>query len=138
MTLEEIRAALATALALKPPRWTEDTPPAVKIGLIETYLMESAYSGAELEEAVHYLDFTMAQLRQKIEQITGYEAVLPSKAADRITKADVIAAKRTLDPVTFDAGAEARQIRESLVRQLDRYEREAKGYSRLYTVITGS
>jgi len=137
MTTEEIEATLRAAVALRPPTWTPETAPAGKVDLIEDYLMRSAYSGAELEEAVAHLDATIALLLRQIEEMTGYEAVLPNKAGDRITKADVLAAKRQVYPAVFDAGAEARQLRESIVRQLYRYEREAKTYSRLYTMITG-
>lgn len=140
MTIEEIKAALATALPMRPPKWEKDDPPRgpEKVELLENYLLDSAYARAELEEALHWLDSLVAHFVGQVEQITGYEALLPSKPSSRITQQDVNAAKRKVSPTIFDAGAEARQLRTSVERQIKRFEFEEQWVlSRAYTMISG-
>lgn len=139
MTLEQIRAALAAALVLRPPKFEPGTPVPEKVSSLADYLLDSAYAQAELEECYHYLNYTIELLREKVEHMTGYEVALPRKPQDRITQADILSAKRTVDAPTFSAGAEAKQLRESVKRQIDRFRFEAgQGpISRAYTLITG-
>lgn len=141
MQIPEMEALLAQAVKLRPPRWVEERlPPAVKIRDIEDYLMETAWMQAELEEALFWLGQLVAHFKGRVEQIVGYEVALPKgKRTERITQADVLAAKRTIDPEVFDAGSRARALREGCLRQIERLRWEAgQGpISRAYTVITG-
>jgi hypothetical protein len=101
-------------------------------------LLETAYLGAELEEALFWLDGLVAHFTEKIDRMTGYEVALPRKPKDRLTQADITAAKRTVDPTSFDAGAEAKQLRASALRQIDRFRFEAQWtISRAYTMLSG-
>lgn len=139
MTIEEIRDVLARALPMRPPTFSDGTLPASrKIETLGDYLLESAYMQAELEEAYHYLSFTVETLKAKVERMEGWEAALPS-GSGRPSQAAVLTAKRIVDPATFEAGAEARQLRDSVKRQIDRFRFEAgQGpISRAYTLITG-
>jgi hypothetical protein len=140
MTEDEIRLVLAQALTMRSPRFEDGTGAKEKISSLEDYLLESAYMQGELEEAYHYLTYSIAHLKREIEEMTGYEAALPSRPAGRHTQADHLAAKRIAAPATFEAGAEARQLMESVKRQIDRFRFEAgQGpISRAYTLITGS
>lgn len=139
MTYEEIKGTLLLALKMRSPKFEVGTPVGDKVKSIEDYLLESAFMQGELEECLHWLDWTIAELKNKIETMTGYEAALPRKPQGRITGADVLAAKRRVDPPTFEAGTEAKQLRTSVVRQIDRFRFEAgQGpISRSYTVISG-
>lgn len=137
MDLDSIRAVIAEAVTMRPPKFEEGMAPSAKVGALEDSMMGSAYMHAELEEALHWLDHTIARLKQQIEQMTGYEVALPRKPRDRITQADVLRAKRTVDRPTFDAGAEAKQLRESILRQIGRFEWESVVLSRVYTLLSG-
>lgn len=141
MDIEDIKGALNRALQLRPPKWDprEPSPPREKVAKLEDYLLESAYAAAELEESLHWLNSLVAHFTAKVEQITGYEVALPRKPRDRITQADINTAKRTVDPVTFDAGAEVRQLIESTRRQIERLRFEEQWViSRAYSMISGS
>jgi hypothetical protein len=137
MTYDEIGTVLARALVMRSPRFESETMARGKIEAIEDCMLESAYMHGELEEAYHYLTFSVAHLKRQVEEMTGYEAALPSKPAGRHTQADHIAAKRIADPAVFEAGAEARQLMDSIKRQLDRFEWEQATLSRVYTLISG-
>lgn len=144
MDMEDIKGVLHTALPMRPPRFTPAEGAIApsggqKAAALEDYLLESAFVRAELEEALHWLDSLMAHFKSKIEQMTGYEALLPRKPQDRITQADINTAKRGLDPTTFDAGSEVKQLRASVLRQIERFEFEAQWVvSRAYSMISGS
>jgi hypothetical protein len=142
MELEEIRSVIGQALRTRPPKFTPNgdrpAPPAAKVSAFEDYLLETAYLGAELEEALFWLDKLVAHFTEKIDHLTGFEVALPRKPKDRITQADILLAKRTTDPVAFDAGAEAKALRVSALRQIDRFRFEAQWtISRTYTMISG-
>jgi hypothetical protein len=140
---DEIREVLVRALALRPPRFeTNGGPPvgaSAKVAALEDYLLDSAVLGAELEEALHWCDVLTNQFAKQIENMTGYEVALPRKSRDRITQADIAAAKRVVDPVAFEIGADMKRLHVSLVRQIDRLRHEHQWVvSRAYTFITGS
>lgn len=144
MDVEDIKAALHTALPMRPPRFRPEEGAIApsggqKAAALEDYLLESAFVRAELEEALHWLDSLVAHFKAQVEQMTGYEALLPRKPQDRITQTDINTAKRGLNPVIFDAGAEAKQLRASVLRQIERFEFEAQWVvSRAYSMISGS
>lgn len=139
MDLEAIRAALHTALPLRPPRWADDPGISgrVKVEKLEDYMLEAAWHHAELEEALHWLNAAHARFADEIEQLTGYETMLPRKPRDRLTQADTLAAKRMVAPATFSASKEVVQIRESVLRQIARFEFEKDTMSRAYSLIAG-
>jgi hypothetical protein len=142
MEIDEIRSVLHRAMIMRPPKFSPNgdgpTPPSVKVSAFEDYLLATAYLGAELEEAVFWLEKLVAHFTEVIDHMTGFEVALPRKPKDRITQADILAAKRKIDPVNFDAGAEAKQLRASCLRQIDRFRFEAQWVmSRGYTFITG-
>ncbi|MFL5861068.1 MAG: hypothetical protein ACJ780_09845 [Solirubrobacteraceae bacterium] len=143
MELEEIRSAIARALRTRPPKFNSngDRPvaPSLKVAAFEDYLLDTAYLAAELEESLFWLDKLVAHFTEQIDHMTGYEMALPRKPKDRITAAETLAAKRTTDPVTFEAGTEAKALRATALRQIDRFRFEAQFViSRGYTLITGS
>lgn len=142
LDIEDIKGFLHNAVRLRPPRFeygeTDATPPREKIEALENYLMESAYAAAELEECLHWLSAVVAHFKRVIENLTGYEAALPGKSRDRLTQADINRAKRIVDPASFDAGAEARHLQESCLRQIERLRFEEQWViSRAYTMISG-
>lgn len=137
-TVERIRKAVEDAVEMRPPKFDLSTAPSEKIGILEDYLLKSAWQRSELEEALFRLDHMIDVFKAKIEAMTGYEVALPPKRSERITKEDVLRAKRTLDPVTFDVGAECRLLRATAIRQVVRFQDEYHVVSRAYTLITGS
>jgi hypothetical protein len=137
VNVDEIRGALAGALPLRPPTFNGEGP-REKVGALEDYLLGSAAAAAELEEALHWLEALVAHFATQIDQMTGYEVALPRKTRDRLTKDDILQAKRIVDATPFDAGAEAKQLRASVLRQIERLRFEAQWViSRAYTMIAG-
>lgn len=138
LDIDGIKGILHNAVRLRPPKWQDPTMTREKIEALENYLLESAYAAAELEECLHWLSAMVAHFKRVIDNMTGYEAALPSKSRDRLTQADINRAKRVVDPVSFDAGAEARHLQESCLRQIERLRFEEQWViSRAYTMITG-
>lgn len=134
---------LARAMRARPPKFPTNsdrpTPPAVKVSALEEYLFETAYLGAELEEVLFALEGLVTYFADQIDRMTGYEMALPRKPKDRITQADITTAKRTTDPVSFDAAAEAKAMRGGVQRQIERFRFEAQYVvSRGYSMISGS
>jgi hypothetical protein len=132
--IEELKGALARALPMRPPRFEPGTAPRVKVSAIEDYMLEAAYMHSELEEAYHWLSLLVEHFKAKVEAVEGYQVALPG---GRYTQRDVLAAKRKVAPEVFAAGAEARQLRDSIQRQIARFEWENTTISRAYTIITG-
>lgn len=140
MNVEEIKTALNTALAMRPPRWDPEDPPrgGEKVSRLEDYMLQAAWMHAELEDCLHHISAAIKLLQKQVDEITGWEVALPSgKTTARATKEDVNQAKRKLKPELFDAGGEARQLRESILRQIARFEHEEVVLSRAYTLISG-
>lgn len=140
MDAELIKATLATSLAMRPPKWDPEDPPggAEKVGRLEDYMLQAAWMHAELEECLHNISAAIKLLQKQVDEINGWQVGLPSgTTASRATKAEVLTAKRQLEPDTFDAGAEAKQLRESIYRQINRFEHEEVVLSRAYTLISG-
>lgn len=137
MEIGQIREAVNAALVLRSPLFAPGTSPREKVTAIEDYLLKSAYTAADLEEALHYLDLLVEHFKDKVTRVTGFEVALPRKRTERITREDVLMAKRTVDPTTFEAGAECRQLRATALRQIDRLKFENGVVSRAYTVISG-
>lgn len=138
MDADEIKAAVNTALPLRPPRWDEHLPPARKIAELEDYLMTTAFAQAELEEARHWIDLLVKHFKKQVDDMTGYEPLLPAKRSERITKDDILQAKRRTDPLAFELGAEMRQLQVTTARQIDRLRFEAQWVvSRAYSLISG-
>jgi hypothetical protein len=138
MDIAEIRAALTAALVMRPPMFMDGEGPREKVAALEDYLLSSAYVAAGLEEALHWLSALGAHFAAQVDQITGYEVALPRKTRDRITKDDILLAKRVVDPATFEAGIEAKALRASVLRQIERLRFEEQYViSRYYTMVTG-
>jgi hypothetical protein len=137
MKLEEIKGVLTDTLPLRSPTFLPVDSARIKVAALEDFMLAGAHAHGELEEALHWLDAVIAHLKDKITRITGYEVALPRKPKDRLTQADITAAKRTLDPATFEAGAEAQRLRASILRQIARLEHEHSVVSRAYSLISG-
>lgn len=139
MDMETIEAVLYHALRIRVPTFNRDTPPREKVSALEDYLLESAFHGGELEEALFWTTELVAHFKTVIEGLDGYEVALPSKPQARLTEADVNRAKRITHPVPFEAGARARQLNTAVLRQIERLRFEAQWViSRAYTLISGS
>jgi hypothetical protein len=135
VTVEEIRERLFTALPLRVPRFDPSGPAQDKIAAMETYLLETAYHRAELEEARYWLVEAGKELRGRWERVEGHEAMLGSKA----TKEQVDKAKAEIDPETGAALAEARDLMTAIDRQIKRFGgTDYEAVSRAYTLAVGS
>jgi hypothetical protein len=137
-TFEELQDVLHRALPMRPPKFEPGTSGREKVSAIEDYLLESAYIHAELEEALHWLTALVEHFKEQIDAMQGWEVGLPSKPRDKITRQDVLTAKRKLNPTPFEIGGDARRTRDSVLRQIARFEYDTTVISRAYSVISGA
>lgn len=137
MDLEQIEAVLMVALKLRSPHFAPGHPPRSKIAELEDYLLRSASVNGELVEALHWCREAGVALGDAWEQLEGWEVALRRPRA-KATRQEIQAAKMRTSPQLYEAGRKARRLRESLVDQIARLEREERVVSRAYTMVTGS
>lgn len=138
MNLAEIEDVLNRALPMRVPGGpTLGTSARERIAALEDYLLASAHINGELVEARHWLRELESTLTDQWEHLEGWEVGLRRPRA-KATKQDIQEAKVRSSPGIFEAGRKARRLRESVVDQIARFEREATIVSRAYTIITGS
>lgn len=136
MTIEEIEKALSDALSLRSPTFTPDDSSRRKIEALEGYMLQAAQVTGELVEARHWLRLLEVQLADEWETLQGWE-VGTSKPRARLTKQDIHEAKIKVAPAKYAAGRHAKMLRESVIDQINRLEREGDRMSRAYTMISG-
>lgn len=137
MDLDAIEAALTHALALRTPLFEPGTSGRVRIAALEDYMLASAHANGDLVEARHWLRETEERLRDEWNNLEGWEVALKGTTRSRATKTDIQQAKIKASPQLFEAGRKATRLRESVVDQIARLEREEKVLSRVYAMISG-
>lgn len=138
MTLEEIRAVLHRAAAVRMPRFDAETGPRERVEILEDYLNLTAVTRGELEEARLYAQGAQRALNEEWNRIEGWEVSLRRRKADA-TQADVAEAKRECRPELADGLDEARWLVDRLgeqIRRLGGGMGDDQVASRLYTFIT--
>lgn len=136
MTLEEIEAALAAALSLRSPILAPDDSGRRKIEVLQNYMLLTAHVSGDLVEAKHWLAALIDRLAGQWESLAGWEVALKRPRA-KATKAEIDQAKIVVEPQLYAAGRKARALRESVVDQIARLEREERVMSRAYTMLSG-
>lgn len=136
MDLVAIEAALQTALVLRTPTFPPGARGREKINALEDYMLASASINGDLVEARHWLREIEQKLRDDWESLDGWQVALTGLVS-KATKPQIQRAKITVAPQTFEAGRKATRLRESVVDQIARLEREERVMSRVYTMISG-
>jgi hypothetical protein len=137
VTLEDIRAVLDEALALRFPV-TADTRGRARVELLEDHMLASAVVNGKLVEARHWLRMLRASLADSWEKLAGWEIAMAGKPRARWTAADIQRAKIKVAPAQYDAGREAKRLAESIDDQIARLERDERICSRAYSMLSGS
>lgn len=137
MDLVAIEAALQAALVLRTPTFQPGARGREKINALEDYMLASASINGDLVEARHWLREIEQKLRDDWDHMQGWEVAL-TVPASRATKPQIQHAKITVSPQMFEAGRKATRLRESVVDQIARLEREERVMSRVYTMISGA
>ncbi len=139
MTVDEIKATLATASKLRMPRWDPTSPLGAqdKIEKLEEHLVNCSYHRAELEEADLHLSSAVHRLRVEWETLEGYEAGLGKVDPDKATGPQHQRAKRLHRPDLFTEISDGKHLLDRVARQIRRLEHDEDVASRAYTMITG-
>jgi hypothetical protein len=137
--LEQIEEILLAALKLRSPCFTARSGITVreKIAELEDYLLKGAHVNGELVEVRHWLREVEEDLTDQWDGLVGWEINLGSAKVINATKQQILAAKIAAAPQLYAALRKARRLRESVVDQITRLEREEKVMSRAYTMISG-
>lgn len=138
MTPEEARQTLYCAAQLRFPSGRNEEgdklAPRERIESLEDHYVECAMSRQALEEAALWMQDGVKVLEDKWDNIEGWQTALGS--GEKTQKA-IVAAKRTIDPETYDGIREGKWLVDKLHRQAKRLERDEEAVSRLYTMQTG-
>jgi hypothetical protein len=139
VTLDEIRATLFAAAAVRMPRFTEEMSGGERVSLLEDYLNLTAITRGDLDEARLCAQTAVRDLTVEWDAIVGWEAHLRSRRRD-IPQHEITAAKREIRPELHDAIAEAKFLVARLGEQIDRLSHmgDDQVASRLYSLITGT
>jgi len=129
----EVREALYQAAKLTFPR-LRDLSPEAKVAAIEDHYVACAISRQALEEAALWMQDAVKRLEDAWDAIEGYRTLIPP--GDK-TQKGVVAAKRQIDPKTYEGIREGKWLVDKLKTQVRRLERDEEAASRLYTMMTG-
>ena len=136
MDLKEIESLLDDAMEMRVPRETDRGRE--RIEALESYLLDVVYMNAELVEARHHLREATSALEAEWARLEGWEMHMGNKPRARWTKPEMQAAKLKANRPLYEAGRKAGRLRQSVDDQIERFEREERNISRLYTMISGS
>jgi hypothetical protein len=115
------------------PLFPRDTPPAVKVESLESWMLLSAWTQGELaEERLDWLS-SLVPLQDEWDHLTGWEHLRRTR-----TEIAVEQAKRMLRPDLYDQIQDHRWMIKRLDEEVDRMERESTKTSRAYTMVVGS
>lgn len=137
MNLDAIQAALDEALPLRSPVYDPTKHPRERIVEMEAHMLKAAHVAGSLYEAKHWLLALEARLRDEWETLTGWDYAL-TRPRGKATKAEIDQAKAQAAPALFESGRRARHLRESVIDQIQRLEKEGDRMSRAYSMEAGS
>lgn len=137
MDLSEIRAKFDAARVIRVPLLDPNTHPRQKIQALEDYLTQTAWHRGELEDALWWLVAVETSLKERWENVQGYEPFLPPTAKERTQEA-IRQAKRNIAPDVYTGLMSCHHLKEHIGRQIRRLELDDRNVSRTYTLATGS
>lgn len=105
---------------------------AQKVIRLEGFMVESAISRGDAEEAALYMQEAVKALEDQWDQIEGWETL---KKGD--SQKAAVEAKRQLRPELYDGIREGKWLADKLKTQARRLERDEETASRIYTMATG-
>jgi hypothetical protein len=138
MTVDEIRETLYVAARLRMPRRDADATLTWNIEQVEDYLIQTAVTRGELEEARLHAKDALDELADQwlLLDPAGYEPHLPTGV--RTTQAAVERAKALAEPDLAASVKQCRRLIDRLSDQIKRLELDDKAASRRYSMMTGS
>jgi hypothetical protein len=138
VTSEEIRTTLFAAAKLRIPRFDDADTQGMRIEKLEAYLLLSAQTGGDLEEARLYCQQALFDLTKQWEALVGWEIHVPAGAKAR-TGPVIREAKRLLDPDLHEAIEESKWLIARLTEQGQRLNRMGHDQiaSRVYSLMAG-
>lgn len=134
MTIEDIRAALTTAGAVRFPSVMKTENLSNQIETVQDYLILTAQTRGDLELARLHAWAAHDLLREQWDDLYGYQNLIEGKR----TLAAVHRAKAAARPDLARGLQTSKYLIERLTEQIKRLEIDDKAASRVYTMLTGS
>lgn len=122
---------LQRSLVMRAPRYDKDKGRRERIDELEAYLLESAFMQGELTETRVDFEQTLWPLEEVWANLTGWEHLRRTR-----TETAVTAAKRMVDPETYNAMEDIKWIITKLTQEIDRMERDSSKVSRAFSMET--
>lgn len=141
MTLNDIRTLLFTSAKLRIPRFEERDNTGMRIGKLEDYLLTSAETSGDLDEARLFCFQTLHDCELRWRNLGGWEIHLPHrKNGTPHSQAQIVEAKRLYDPTLYEEIVEMKFLIARLTEQINRLHKMADDQvaSRIYTLMAGS
>lgn len=137
MELQQIRERLEAATEIKMPRFDPNSAPRDKISGLEDYMNLVSVTRAELEEAMFWSWEAKKLLKDKWDDIEGWEPLLPKRDQQKPSKEAIALAKRKVNGPVYEGYREVNGLMEMIGRQIRRLELDHEAASRIYTLIVG-
>lgn len=134
MDIEDCKRLLHEHAKLRAPLFEKTEAASASIEKLENYMGDIAVARGDLEEARLTVDHARHTLEDKWNAIGGWQQQVGSKA----TGPQIIEAKKTIDPETYEGLREAKFLIAKLSDQIRRLEKDEENTSRRYTMLTGS
>lgn len=144
MTPDDARHTLLAAAKLRMPKFDQRDGPGARIKKLEDYLLQTASTGADLEEARLHMQMALHALQEKWDAIpsAAWEIHAPAEGRAR-TKESIRQAKRLIGPdeeALYQGIIEATFLIARLTEQIQRLCRmgDDQVASRIYTMLAGA
>jgi len=134
MDVDAIRLTLFTAAKLRVPRFDERDSTGARIDKMEKFLLDSAATGGELEEARLHCQQALFDLTKQ------WDAIPLVQGAKPMTGPQIIEHRKACNPDLWDGIAEAKWLIARLTEQIQRLRKmgDDQLVSRIYTLMAGS
>lgn len=143
MDLNDIRTTLFAAAKLRIPRFDERDTTGMRIGKLEDYLLTSAETSGDLDEARLFCFQALhdCELRWRNLDPVGWGIHLPQrKNGSAHTQAQIVEAKRLFNSTLYEEIVELKFLIARLTEQINRLHKMADDQvaSRIYTLMAGN
>jgi hypothetical protein len=135
--LAEIKTRLEEAVKVHVEIWDPNMPARERVQKMEDYMHLTAYWRGLLEEAMYWLVESEKLLKGTWDDVKGWEPLLPKDQKSKPTQDAIRHAKKQIDRATHDAIQDCKALKESVGRQIRRFELDYETLSRVYSLMSG-
>lgn len=134
MTQDEIRTTLFASAKLRVPKFDDRDSTGARIDKMEQFLLASATTGGDLEEARLHCQQALYDLTKR------WDAIPLLQGPKAMTGPQIIEHRKTIDPALWEGIQEAKWLIARLTEQIQRLRKmgDDQVVSRIYTLMAGS